>query len=172
MSSCCGFNRLSHVNPNTVRSIAPNHARTKLLRKGDILIEKSGGGEKTPVGRAVIVGKLQENSTYANFIDRLRFKSTVLPEYALYVLYALYSGGVNTKYIKQNTGIQNLDIKHYLMELVPIPSIEEQQRIIDHAHVRLAKLDVINGLLKKSVSQLEEYRTSLISNVITGKVEI
>lgn len=166
------YEHLSHVQPTTVRSITSAHMRTKLLKEKDILIEKSGGGEKTPVGRAVLVNKLQENITYANFVDRLRFRDTIVPEYALYVLYTLYTGGINTKYIKQNTGIQNLDIKHYLMEPVPVPPIEEQQRIVAYAQERFKKLDKLNSLLKKSVSHLEEYRTSLILNTITGKEQI
>ena len=166
------YDKLTHVEPETIRSIDSNHMATKLLRHGDILIEKSGGGEKAPVGRAIIVNELNGLTSYANFVDRLRFKKTVLPRYALYVLYAMYSGGINTKHIKQNTGIQNLDIKHYLKETVPIPSIQDQLSIIKHAQVRLSKLDAAADLLNKTILQLKEYRTSLISNVITGKVEV
>lgn len=166
------YGRLSHFEPSTKRSVAPAHTRTKMLQPGDILIEKSGGGEKTPVGRAVLVGKMDEQATYANFIDRLRFKDTVLPEYALYLMYATYSGGVNTKYIKQNTGIQNLDIKHYLMEPVSIPDIDKQREIVSKIKSKLQKIDKADATLQKSISQLEEYRSSLISNVVGGKVEV
>ena len=166
------YGHLSHIEPSTVRSIAPTHIRTKMLQTGDILIEKSGGGEKTPVGRAILIGKIDEPATYANFIDRLRFKNTVLPEYALYLLYAMYAGGVNTKYIKQNTGIQNLDIKHYLMEPVSIPDIDKQREIVSKIKSKLQKIDKADATLQKSISQLEEYRSSLISNVVGGKVEI
>lgn len=166
------YGHLSHIEPSTVRSIAPTHIRTKMLQTGDILIEKSGGGEKTPVGRAILIGKIDEPATYANFIDRLRFKNTVLPEYALYLLYAMYAGGVNTKYIKQNTGIQNLDIKHYLMEPVSIPDIDKQREIVSKIKSKLQKIDKADATLQKSISQLEEYRSSLISNVVGGKVTI
>lgn len=166
------YEHLSHKQPETVRSIASDHMRTKLLRRGDVLIEKSGGGEKTPVGRAVIVGDLGEPSTYANFIDRLRFKSSVAPEYALYLLYAMYAGGVNTKYIKQNTGIQNLDIKRYLMEPVVISSVTEQKAVVDKIRNRLQKIDTASSKLSRSIGYLEEYRSSLISNVVDGKVEV
>ena len=166
------YGHLSHIEPSTVRSIAPTHIRTKMLQTGDILIEKSGGGEKTPVGRAILIGKIDEPATYANFIDRLRFKNTVLPEYALYLLYAMYAGGVNTKYIKQNTGIQNLDIKHYLMEPVSIPDIDKQREIVSKIKSKLQKIDKADATLQKSISQLEEYRSSLISNVVGGKVEV
>ena len=166
------YEHLSHVNPLTVRSIAPAHARTKMLQAGDILIEKSGGGEKTPVGRAVLVGGLAKPASYANFIDRLRFKKSIIPEYALYLLYAMYSGGVNTKYIKQNTGIQNLDIKHYLMEPVIIPETTDQKHIVESIEKRIRKIDTASVKLTVSIKYLEEYRSSLTSNVVGGKVEV
>lgn len=166
------YEHLSYIQPSTIRSITSAHMQTKILKPGDILIEKSGGGEKTPVGRAILVHKLDESATYANFIDRLRFKDTVLPEYALYLLYAMYAGGVNTKYIKQNTGIQNLDIKHYLMEPVLIPDVDEQRAIVKRIGDRLKKIDKANEKLADSIRYLEEYRSSLISNVVSGKVEV
>jgi type I restriction enzyme, S subunit len=166
------YEHLSHVEPMTVRSIATAHMRTKILKQGDILIEKSGGGEKTPVGRAIMVGKLGESTTYANFIDRLRFKNSVIPEYALYLLYAMYAGGVNTKYIKQNTGIQNLDIKHYLMEPVSVPDASNQRKIVHHIQARLKKIDHANSRVEKSIEYLKEYRSALITNVVGGKVEV
>ena len=98
--------------------------------------------------------------------------NTVLPEYALYLLYAMYAGGVNTKYIKQNTGSQNLDIKHYLMEPVSIPDIDKQREIVSKIKSKLQKIDKADATLQKSISQLEEYRSSLISNVVGGKVEV
>lgn len=41
-----------------------------LLQKNDIVIEKSGGGDKTPVGRTVIFDK-EYRALYANFCDIL-----------------------------------------------------------------------------------------------------
>ena len=38
----------------TKRNYKPETVKRLLLKKNDILIEKSGGGEKTPVGRTII----------------------------------------------------------------------------------------------------------------------
>ena len=58
----------------TRRSYTPAQIQKLLLQKDDICIEKSGGGEKTPVGRAVLFDK-DYPALFANFMERLRFDS-------------------------------------------------------------------------------------------------
>src|SRR5450631_3657498 len=43
-----------NFNNHTIRSVSNDQFRKLSLRKGDLLVEKSGGGEKTPVGRVVL----------------------------------------------------------------------------------------------------------------------
>ena len=52
----------------TYRNVLPEQANEKLLSEGDLLLEKSGGGEKMPVGRVVLV--------YSNRINTLFFNQT------------------------------------------------------------------------------------------------
>ena len=67
----------------TIRHYKRNVIERLKLSIGDILVEKSGGGEKTPVGRAVIFDK-DFPALYANFMDRLRCKKDVNPNWLLY----------------------------------------------------------------------------------------
>lgn len=62
-----------HVNTNkelTRRNYDANTIAKLRLHKGDILVEKSGGGEKAPVGRAVIFDS-DITAVFANFIARM-----------------------------------------------------------------------------------------------------
>ena len=63
--------RFIDSNNLTIRHYASPIIRKLLLQKNDILIEKSGGGEKTPVGRTVLFDK-EYPALFANFMDRLR----------------------------------------------------------------------------------------------------
>ena len=53
---------------NTIRSNQLKELEDRLLKEDDILIEKSGGGEKMPVGRAILYDLNIPNAMYANFI--------------------------------------------------------------------------------------------------------
>ena len=108
------YENLSFSEVETIRN-NPDLSKRKILQRGDILVEKSGGGEKTPVGRTILFDS-DDKMVCANFIDIVRVnKDKILPEFLVFVLSVLYSGRINTKYIKQNTGIQNMDIKSYFL---------------------------------------------------------
>lgn len=87
----------------TVRHYSRDVIERLRLKKGDILIEKSGGGEKTPVGRTVVFDK-DYTALYANFMDCLRCTSTVHPQFMQYVFVTFYKNDYSRNYIKQTTG--------------------------------------------------------------------
>ena len=136
------------------------------LCKGDILIEKSGGGEKTPVGRTVIFDK-DYNALYANFMDRLRCTKLVTTVWMQYVFVVFYKNDYSKNYVKQTTGIQNLDLTSMLAnERIPIPPISEQQSIADFLDTQCAHID---SVIEKTRAAIEEYK-KLKQAVITQAV--
>lgn len=61
---CLSFDKI------TIRNIDPKQLEGRYLSKGDLLIEKSGGGEATPVGR-VVYCNYDGKATYTNFIHSI-----------------------------------------------------------------------------------------------------
>jgi type I restriction enzyme S subunit len=55
---------------------------------------------------------------------------------------------------------------------IDLPPLSQQHHIVSQLDRTLAKIDKMDSKLKNSIEQLEEYRTSLISNVISGKVDV
>lgn len=165
------YENLSFSEVQTVRN---NHdlREEKILRVGDILVEKSGGGEKTPVGRAILFDS-EERMVCANFIDVVRVnRDIVTPEYLTLLLSAMYAKRVNIKYIKQNTGIQNLDLKSYFSEVVCIPDPRTQKFIVDSVFQKMRSFQAAQKKAESSIEALKEFKSSLISNVVTGKVKV
>ncbi len=151
----------------TVRNYAPEVKKRLILHKGDILIEKSGGGEKTPVGRAVIFDKEYE-ALFANFMERLCVSYNVDPKFFLYILITFYSNNYVWNYIKQTTGIQNLDIKNMLSsEIVPLPNITTQRQIICYLDSKCSKIDEIIAKQEQIIEKLKEYKLSVITEAVT-----
>lgn len=128
--------------PYTLRSYKSEVVSSLKLHKGEILIEKSGGGEKTPVGRCVLYDLDIDEALYANFMDKLVVRKECLPTFVVYLLSVMYDKGAIWKYIKQTTGLQNLDLNDFLtFELVSVPSQLEQQAIVDYLKVKTDKIE-------------------------------
>ncbi len=162
------YNKLTiNLNKYTVRNI-PENQHNRMLKKGDILIEKSGGGEKQPVGRAIIYDNEIEEAVCSNFIGKITlYKSKVIPKFVVYYLSSLYSNGINTKHIKQTTGIQNLDLESYLNESIYLPLLTEQQRIADFLDQKCASIDALIEKKRKLIKLKKEERTALINQAVT-----
>jgi len=52
------------------------------------------------------------------------------------------------------------------------PPIEEQQFIVQFIESELAIIDGAVSIIEKEVLLLQEYRTALISEVVTGKIDV
>lgn len=138
------------------------------LQKDDICIEKSGGGEKTPVGRAVIFNK-NYLALFANFMDRLRFDSSkVNPVFAEYWFRAWYSCKGSPYYINQTTGIQNINLTLMMSkEKMFFPLLSEQHRIADYLDTKCARIDSIRKNVEAEIEALKQYKQSVITEAVT-----
>ena len=156
----------------TKRLYTNNQINRLMLMQNDICIEKSGGGEKTPVGRTVIFDKAYP-ALFANFMERLRFNpNIIIPHFGEYWFRAMYSCKVSPVYIKQTTGIQNLDVGTMLaVERIYYPSLPEQRQIVHFLDRKCAAIDTAIEKKKKAIEKWEEYKKSLIYYAVTGKID-
>ena len=71
-----------------VLPIEQRYLAKKKLKWGDIVIERSGGGPKQPVGRVVFFNLNDGKYCFSNFTSRLRIvdKNTVYPFYLFFYL--------------------------------------------------------------------------------------
>lgn len=152
-------------NDLTVRNI-PQNQHSRILEKGDILLEKSGGGEKQTVGRAVRFNE-DVRAVCSNFIEKLTPLKTHDSKFISYLMGALYFETINTRSIKQTTGIQNLDLYSYLCEVVPFPSKETQKSIADFLDRKTARIDGVMDKKQKLIDLLKEKRQALITHAVT-----
>ena len=151
----------------TIRNYDNETIKKLLLQKGDILIEKSGGGEKTPVGRTVVFER-DYPALYANFMDRLRCACSVLSKWMQYVFVTFYKNDYTRNYIKQTTGIQNLDLTSMLAnERVPIPSIDEQEKITGFLDTECARIYAVMEQTRASIEEYKKLKQAIITQAVT-----
>lgn len=148
-----------NYNEETIKNI--------ILQKNDIVIEKSGGGEKTPVGRTVIFDK-DYKAVYANFCDRLRCRKIVFPWFMQYIFVTFYLNGYVWNYIKQTTGIQNLDLTGMLSsEKVALPTLAEQQKIVDFLNWSCKEIDNVIEKTRVSIEEYKKLKQAVITQAVT-----
>ena len=151
----------------TLRNIDIQKNKARLLEENDLLIEKSGGGEKTPVGR-VIQNSLSQTAVSSNFIGKLILnRYLAFSRYLTYLFFSLYSIGINTRSIKQTTGIQNLDLDSYLDELTGVPPLEEQKAIAAYLDRKTAEIDELIAQKERLIALYEEEKTAIINEAVT-----
>lgn len=153
----------------TIRNIKNIYEKDEQLinPKQDLLIEKSGGGDKTPVGQVVHYAE-SKPATFTNFISKLTINTSLMNlSFMNYYFSALYSNGISWKHIKQTTGIQNLDVKSYLNEKMPVPKLEIQNKITYFLDEKTSEIDNIVEKTKQSIEELKAYKQSLITETVT-----
>lgn len=151
----------------TYRTFSDQELISRKLQRGDIIIEKSGGGENQPVGR---VSKfiLEEDALCSNFLDLLRPNNEIVTtNYISYLLYNLWKNRTVVKSIKQTTGIQNLDIEDYFDNKVKIPTITQQNKIVDYLDNEIAKIDALIEKKTQLIAILEEKKKAVINRAVT-----
>ena len=153
----------------TLRNIPLRERGKRILRTDDLLVEKSGGGEKSPVGKTVMFDAgIPRLSVTSNFISKFTAKSdSCFPRYLLYYLSFLYQIGLTRKHIKQSTGLQNLDIDSYFQERIPLPSLVEQTQIANFLDHKTGQIDELIRIKARRIELLQEQRTVLINQAVT-----
>jgi type I restriction enzyme S subunit len=154
------------LNDLTLRSITPSERKGRLLKHGNLLLEKSGGGDLQPVGTVMLFDQDLE-AVCSNFIARMPVRSVWDSNYLVYLHAHLYARRVNTRSIKQTTGIQNIDLTAYLNELIACPSISEQHAIAAFLDRETARIDALVEKKERQIKLLKEKRSALISHVVT-----
>jgi type I restriction enzyme S subunit len=152
--------------PPTLRAIAPKERTHRLLQKGDLLIEKSGGGDNQPVG-CVVDFDHNFPAVCSNFVARMPLVADMWPRYWTYVHATLYSGRLNIPAIKQTTGIQNLDTDEYLNQRVPFPPERIQRAIADYLDRETSGIDALIAAKERLLGLLAQKRQALITRAVT-----
>ena len=140
------------------------------LYKGDLVINSTGTGT---LGRAAIfnlegsciadthVTIIRSDKNSLN--NRYLFYLLQTPKYQSYIYSALVTGATNQIELSRE-GLQNT--------IIICPFIEEQQAIANFLDQKTTEIDLLISDIKTQIFSLKEYRQSLITAAVTGKIDV
>jgi type I restriction enzyme S subunit len=138
------------------------------LQKNDIVIGMDG----SKVGKNYAY--IEENDLpllLVQRVARIRSKNELIAKWIHYNI-----GSYNFKYYinlsKTDPAIPHITLKNITSYPISFPNIEELNSIIEKLSLKLMKLDETLIKSQQEIELLKEYKTALISEVITGKVDI
>ena len=139
-----------------------------ILKDKDVLFARSGG----TVGKSFLYQEDYGTSAFAGYLIKAECdKSALLPEYLIYYSQSsLYELWKNMIFIQAT--IQNIGANKYSNMEIPVPSIDEQDTIVEYLEGKCAQIDRLIAIKQAKIEKMEQYKRSLIYEYVTGKREV
>ena len=140
-----------------------------VVRENDILMCLTGG----TIGKIIRVGKVNEpllqNYRVGHFSPKKRDKIT-----DDYLFWLMSSDVINGQifYEIRETGQPNIGMDDFGRMKICLPPISEQTQIVGYIDEQTQKIDSTIEKESQRIGLLKEYRQSLISEVVTGKIDV
>lgn len=146
----------------TFKSLHPKIAEAGILKKGDILLARSGA----TVGKAFHFND-DIKACYAGYLIRARFNvKTIIPKFFSYITKSVfYSDWKN--HINIQATIQNISAEKYYQFEFPCPQLNIQQRIVDYLDEKTKAIDTRISVLEKKSEAYKRLKASVINRAVT-----
>lgn len=136
------------------------------VQKNDILI-CSRNGSRALIGKNAKIDSNSEGLTFGAFMTIFRSEFN---DFLFFIfrssLFEFQSSAFLTSTVNQLTvgALNSFE--------VPLPPLEEQKQIVEYLEKELSKIDTLIETAKAEITLIEEYKTSLINEAVTGKIKI
>jgi type I restriction enzyme S subunit len=137
------------------------------VHSGDVLLNITGAS----IGRCYYVDETLGESNVNQHVSILRPNNKVLTKYLYYILYSNI-GQEQIRKEQTGSGREGLNFEVLKNFQVPLPEISEQESIINYIELQSNQMEFRIMKTKKLIDLLTEYRSALISDVVSGKVNV
>lgn len=151
-----------------LRGLVPESFETyQIIEPGDVIVRPTDLQNDTTSLR---IGQARDRGIITSAYIALRPKKHVDPDYVMMQLAAydflkvLYGFGSGLR--------QNLDFKHLKHVPMMLPSLVEQSAIVSRVRAKTESVEQAHAAILQEIALLKEYRTRLISDVVTGKMDV
>lgn len=144
-----------------------------LVEPGDILMCRASGSQHL-IGSVAKVAQTTRKLMFSDKNYRLKVDETkISPQFLVRSMAAKYMRDQIILSISGAEGLANnipqADVKSYL---ICLPPIIEQQQITSTIDIFDKDITCVENVLKQVIEKLNEYRSALITNAVTGKIKV
>lgn len=166
------FLRITDIQNNTVIwsnvpycKISESEKEKYLLKNGDFVFARTGA----TVGKSYLISALSEQSVFASYLIRIRFKENVIDRYVKYFFQSpIYWGQIIDNQVGvgqpnvNGTRLANLDII--------IPTISEQEKIVEEIEKRFEVVDALEQAFDEGLEKAKQLKQSILKKAFEGKL--
>ena len=141
------------------------------LRAGDVLMTE--GGDRDKLGRGCVWHGEIEPCLHQNHIFAVQTsKDTLLPEFLEYLTVSDVGRSYFDVTAIKTTNLACTSSSKVLAFTIPLPSVEEQAEIVEALNTKCAGIDALVAKKQQYLTEIENYKKSLIYEYVTGKKEV
>ena len=162
-----------HLDLTELKSIEvpPGEAKNAELRPGDVLMTEGGDIDKLGRGcvwRGEVPGCLHQNHIFA-----VRCREDLLaPEFLVGLMASQHGRSYFQLTAKRTTNLASTNRSTLLRFPIVLPPISEQLTILAEIAKQSSRIETVQERARGEISLLREYRTRLIADVVTGKLDV
>jgi len=163
--------KFSCTEKNTVYiDVEERKYKSRKLRPGDLIVERSGGGPGQPVGRVVVFDLEDGEYTISNFTSILRIKdlTSIDVQYLHTYLTNLYFKGETDKIQSHTIALHNLNFDAFLNFQIPLPPLAEQKKIVARVEKALARVDAMRAQFERTAKAADNYFKAALAETFAG----
>lgn len=151
--------------------VSPDEANRATLLNEDVLMTE--GGDINKLGRGCVWRDEIPNCLHQNHIFAVRCRQNILiPEFLVRLMASQYGRTYFQITAKQTTNLASTNSNILGAFPIPLPSIKDQLSV---CHLISEETSALTNLVRQTEHQitlLHEYRTRLIADVVTGKLDV
>lgn len=146
-------------------------ARKYQIFSGDILLVR-GNGNLALVAKCGIVDDCPDTCVYPDILIKLRPNDRMTPNFMVLSINSSYVCNQVPLHAKTANGAYKVSGTSVRALMLAVPPVLEQESIQAQLSRDLAQIDRIKTKITSEVTLLNEYRTRLIADVVTGKLDV
>lgn len=148
-----------------------NQQKTYSVQKGDIFFTRTSE-IISEIGLTSVCLNSIEFAVFSGFLIRVRPIKPIID--TKFSVYAFQSTGVRQYFSKEMNLVTRASLGQNLLKNLPVilPPLEEQSKIASYLKSETTLIDKTIARTEREIELIQEYRTRLVSDVVTGKVDV